>query len=209
MTHIDNIPHILQCGITHRNSQYANPNYIPIGDSSLIGNRNSKEVFVTNGLESYGGVFKSIIIGDFIPFYFGLRTPMLYVIQKGGNFVPKVTPPDDIIYCVSSVQRIMDEGMLFFFTDGHATNNLTTIFDIEKVHEINMLVDFKAANSKYWKDESDLDLKRRKESELLVNTDVPKTCIIGYVCYNETVKAKLLNMGLQQDEVVVRPNYFF
>jgi ssDNA thymidine ADP-ribosyltransferase, DarT len=208
MTHVDNIPHILQHGITHRNSQKANPNYVSIGDSILIGNRNTKEVLVTNGLEGYG-FSETIIIGNFIPFYFGLRTPMLYVIQKGGNFVPKITPPEEIIYCVSSVQKIIDEGMLFFFTDGHATNNLTTFFNKEKVNEINNLVDLKAANLKYWKTDSDLDLKRRKESELLVKQDVPNTCIIGYICYNETIKSKLLKMGLQEKEVVVRHNYYF
>ena len=208
MTHVDNIPHILQHGITHRNSQNANLNYIPIGDSSLIGNRNTKEVLITNGLEGYGA-FEMITIGDYIPFYFGLRTPMLYVIQKGGNFVPKITPPEEIIYCVSSVQKIIDEGLLFFFTDGHATNNLTSFFDIKKVNEINVLVDLKAANLKYWKDDSDLDLKRRKESELLVKNDVPNSCIIGYICYNETVKNKLLQKGLTEKAVVIRPHYFF
>jgi hypothetical protein len=77
MTHVDNIPHILEFGITHRNSENANPNYVSIGDRSLIDNRNSKKVNFDT---------ESIILGDFIPFYFGIRTPMLYVIQKGGAF---------------------------------------------------------------------------------------------------------------------------
>lgn len=208
MTHVDNIPHILHHGITHRNSKKANPNYIPIGDSSLIGNRNTKEILVSNGMEGYGA-FETITIGNFIPFYFGLRTPMLYVIQKGGNFVPKVTPPEEIIYCVSSLQKIIDEGMTFFFTDGHATNNLTTFYNREKVYEVDKLVDLKAANLKYWKSDIDLDLKRKKESELLVESDVPNSCIIGYICYNEIVRAKLLNMGLLKNQVVVRPHYYF
>jgi ssDNA thymidine ADP-ribosyltransferase, DarT len=208
MTHVDNIPHILQHGITHRNSQNANPNYVSIGDRRLTDYRNTKKVLVTNGLENHG-FFETITIGDFIPFYFGLRTPMLYVIQKGGNFVPKVTLPEDIIYCVSSVQKIIDEGMLFFFTDGHATNKLTTFFNKEKIHELNELVDLKSANSKYWKDDLDLDLKRRKESELLVKRDVPNSSIIGYICYNEKSKSKLLSMGLQEKQVAIRSNYFF
>jgi ssDNA thymidine ADP-ribosyltransferase, DarT len=208
ITHVDNIPHILRHGITHRNSQNANSKYIPIGDSSLIGNRNTKEVLVTNGLEGDGD-FEKITIGNYIPFYFGFRTPMLYVIQKGGNFVPKVTPPEDIIYCVSSVQKTIDDGMLFFFTDGQATNNLTTFFDREKVYDLNKLVDLKATSSKYWKDDLDLDLKRRKESEFLVKNDVSNSSLIGYICYNENAKSKLLNMGLQEKQVVIRPNYYF
>ena len=110
MTHVDNIPHILEFGITHRNSQKANPNYKSIGDFSLIGSRNTKIVNVSNGLDN-NHENENVLIGDFIPFYFGLRTPMLYVIQKGGNFVPQKTAPDDIIYCVSSVQKIIDSEL--------------------------------------------------------------------------------------------------
>lgn len=208
ITHVDNIPHILQHGITHRNSINANPNYIPIGDSSLIGNRNSKQVSITNG-ELGSGLFETIIIGDYIPFYFGLRTPMLFVIQKGGNFVPKATDPDHIIYCVTSVQKIIDEGMLFYFTDGHATSNLTTFFKNEKINEVDLLVDLKATNLKYWKDDSDLDLKRRKESELLIKKDVQNSCLLGYICYSENAKNKLLKMGIVENKIVVKPNYYF
>lgn len=49
MTHIENIPHILKFGITHKNSPNANPNFIAIGDLSLIDNRNAKEVRIDNG----------------------------------------------------------------------------------------------------------------------------------------------------------------
>lgn len=99
MTHVDNIPHILQHGITHRNSQNTNPNYISIGDSSLIDNRRSTNINVTNGSEN---IIESITIGDFIPFYFGIRTPMLYIIQNGYKGVIK-QKPEDIIYCVTSI----------------------------------------------------------------------------------------------------------
>jgi len=39
MTHIENIPHIIENGITHRDSNKSNQNYKPIGDNSLIGTR--------------------------------------------------------------------------------------------------------------------------------------------------------------------------
>jgi hypothetical protein len=72
MTHIENIPHILQYGITHRNSPNANPDYVTVGDKSLIDKRNTKQVSIEND--------GTIVLGDFIPFYFGVRMPMLYVI---------------------------------------------------------------------------------------------------------------------------------
>jgi hypothetical protein len=36
MTHIDNIPHVLKNGITHKESNNCNPKFTPIGDTSLI-----------------------------------------------------------------------------------------------------------------------------------------------------------------------------
>ena len=84
MTHIENIPHILQYGITHSSSSNANPDFKPIGDSSLISTRND---FVLNN---------GRYLGEYIPFYFAVRTPMLYVIQHGFNMVAP-TKAEDIV----------------------------------------------------------------------------------------------------------------
>ena len=48
-TYLENIQHILQYGITHKNSSNANPNYKTIGDLSLIDNRSTKQVKIDNG----------------------------------------------------------------------------------------------------------------------------------------------------------------
>ena len=89
MTYIGNIPHVLSNGIVHKTSPLANPNYIAIGDVSLIDYRSNKSVNIDG---------HNIILGDYIPFYFGVRMPMLYVIQHGGNFVEQARPPQEIIY---------------------------------------------------------------------------------------------------------------
>lgn len=98
MTHIENVPHILRYGITHKNSPHADAAYKSIGDASLISTRETKRVCIDNGTFHQEG--ENIVLGEFIPFYFGIRMPMLYVIQHGGNFVPQATPPTDIIYLV-------------------------------------------------------------------------------------------------------------
>ncbi len=102
MTHIDNIPHILKNGITHRNSPNHNPNYISIGDISLIYTRDNKQVIVDNG-DFLDFDAPKITLGQYIPFYFGVKMPMLYVIQNGGNFVPESTPANKIIYIACSL----------------------------------------------------------------------------------------------------------
>ncbi len=93
MTHIENIPHILEYGITHRNSPNTNPNFRNIGDISLIETRVHKNVRIDNG-DIFSNNDKTITLGDYIPFYFGIKMPMLYVTQQGGNFVEEATNPE-------------------------------------------------------------------------------------------------------------------
>ena len=208
MTHIGNIPHILKHGITHKDSHRANPDYQPIGDRSLISFRESKKVPVTNG-EPVGPETEEITLGRFIPFYFGVRTPMLYVIQKGGNFVPEPTLPEQIVYLVSSVRKIIEHKLGFYFSDGHATDNYTDFFDTSKVNDIEEIVDFNATCVKYWKNENDLDLKRRKEAELLVECDLPVSCLLGFICYNQAAKDILKSYGINEHQIEIRSDYYF
>ena len=65
-----------------------------------------KALRVTNG-DILNANAPEIILGNFIPFYFGVRMPMLYVMQFGGNFVEKATPPEDIVYLACSVTNII------------------------------------------------------------------------------------------------------
>lgn len=196
MTHIENIPHILQYGITHSSSNNANQNFKPIGDSSLISTRND---FVLNNGKC---------LGEYIPFYFGVRMPMLYVIQHGFNMVSP-TNAEDIVYCISSVQKIIDLQLEFVFTDGHTVDSFSSQYTIEDIADIEDIIDWNAVEAKYWKDENDLDRKRRKESEFLVSGDIAISAVLGYGVLNEKAKSKLINFGVKTNNILIKPNYYF
>jgi hypothetical protein len=196
MTHIENIPHILRYGITHADSAYANPSFIPIGDGSLIQTRN--DFILNNGKR----------LGDYIPFYFGYRTPMLFVIQNGFNMV-RATHASHIVYCVSSVQKMLDTGLDFVFTDGHAVDRFSAQYTIDDIENIESIIDWPAIQTKYWKDKTDLDLKRRKEAEFLVLGGIPIEAILGYIVYNNIAYGKLIEFGISQEKVIVKPDYYF
>ena len=196
MTHIENVPHILEYGVTHATSAHANKSYKGIGDNSIIGTRN--EFVLPSGRK----------LGSYIPFYFGPRMPMLFVIQKGYNGVLK-TPAKEIVYCVCSVQKVIDLQLPFLFTDGHAVDGFTTYYEQKKLPDIDELLDFKAINSQYWRNADDLDLKRRKEAEFLVETDIPTTAIVGWVVYNEEAKQRLLALGIPEKRIHINSNYYF
>ena len=196
MTHIMNIPHILQFGITHSTSPNANPDFVPIGDGNLITTRS--QFLLDNGS----------LLGDYVPFYFGYRMPMLYVIQYGYNLVNS-TQAENIVYCVSSVQKIIDLNLDYVFTDGHAVDSFSSQYSHANINQIDTLLDFNAIKAKYWSNDVDLDLKRRKEAEFLVEGDININAIIGYVTYNQTTKHKLETFGIQENFIHIRPGYYF
>ncbi len=208
MLHVDNIPHILQYGITHKNSPQANPNFVTIGDLSLIDTRNKKMVRVDNGdLDALN--VPSITLGDFIPFYFGVRMPMLYVMQHGGNFVRQATPPENIIYLACSVQRIVNSKINYFFSDGHGTDGYTAFYDRSKIQELPSLIDWSAVKSSYWGGQENLIVKRKKQAEFLVASDLPADFIIGYGCYSEAVKTKLKGLGIEDVMIKTIPQAYY
>lgn len=183
MLHIDNVPHVLAHGITHASSPNANADYRPIGDGSLIGARSN--FLLTNGRR----------LGEYIPFYFGRRTPMLYVIQNGFNNVAP-TPAASIVYCVTSVQNIVDLGLDFVFTDGHAVVGYTRQYGPDNLNALDTL-DWAAIDARIWKSETDLDLKRRKEAEFLVLGDIAPEAVLGFVVHDDGARIHLENMGVQ------------
>lgn len=208
MTHIGNIPHILQYGITHKNSPNANQNFITIGDVSLIDTRSTKIVSVDNG-DFLNVNAPTIVLGDFIPFYFGIKMPMLYVMQIGGNFVEEATPAENIVYLVCSISNIIQSDRIFYFTDGHATDNLTTVYDKSKINELPTLIDWNAVKASYWGGQENLNVRRKKQAEFLVANDLSSEYLIGFGCYNESAKQRLITMGVQAEKIKVIPNAYF
>ena len=198
LVHIDNIPHILEYGLVRSGSPNVNPNYVPIGDQLVIEKRRNRL------LESSS--WKKI--GDFIPFYFGPRSPMLYVIQHGYNGVKRIEA-EKIVYCVIRLEDIIGDGIECYFTDGHVLNGLTQVFPGTLLESVDEYVQYDEVFAYRWDDDEYLDLKRRKEAELLLKNDLPVQYIKGFVVYNLEAKQLLLSMGVGENKVVVKPNFYF
>lgn len=196
MTHIENLPHLMKNGVTHRNSENSDKSYKPIGDNTLIDTRSN---FILPN---------ELFLGNYIPFYFGPRTPMLYVIQNGYNGVTALHP-SKIIYCVTNVQTIVDNNFPFLYTDGHATDRFSSFYSLKDINDIESHVDFKATKAKFWNDENDLDLKRRKEAEFLILNDIPFNCLLGFGTYNDEARKSLTELGIEEKKVIVKSNLYF
>lgn len=208
MIHIDNLPHVLKFGITHKNSKNRNNAFIQIGDESLIDNRSSKKVWVTNG-NLRNAKTPSIILGDFIPFYFGVRMPMLYVIQNGGNFVKASTAPQNIIYIACSLDSVISVESEYYFSDGHGTDNFTEFYDQDHIEDLPKIINWGAIKNAYWGGTENLLLKRKKQAEFLILEDLGPEHIFGFGCYNDSTKHKLKAMGIAENQIKVIPSAYY
>lgn len=196
ITHIKNIPWILKYGIVKADSPNRDENYIAIGDLSLINSRKSN-------------ILNPEIPANSIPFYFGPRSPMLYVIQNGYNGV-KQYPPDEIVYLVINLSDIIDNDIQCVFTDGHAVDALTHFYSGDQLSRINELVEYDDVFAKFWfNTEADPDSKRRKEAELLVMKDLDPIFVRSFVVYNRKAKSILVSYGVSESKIFIMPSFYY
>lgn len=175
MIHWQNVEHVLQNGLCCREHESADPDYINIGHRGLISDRHEYEV----GLPDAGN------LGDYIPFYFGGHSPMLFLILRGYQGVEK-RAQEDIVYIICSFQKIKEAGLEFVFTDMNAKRTLANFYnqeeDFEKVH-------WDIVKSKEWKnDENNIGRKDFKQAEFLVRNYIPVECISAIVVKTEERK---------------------
>lgn len=135
--------------------------------------------------------------------------PMLYVMQQGGNFVPRPTPPADIVYLACALKDIIESGINFYFSNGHATDEFSAIFDREHVDQLPNLIDWDAVKAKYWGKQENLIVKRKKQAECLLAEDVPAKYILRIGCYNENARKELLKTGYEESKIHIIPAAYF
>lgn len=186
ITHISNLGYVLRHGLHTRQSPLFDPNYINIGDPSLIDYRRN-----IDARNPPGGK-----LADYIPFYLGPRSPMLYQIAKGFEDVTQYNQTD-IIYLISSFNQVIKHDLQYFFTDANARANTAnyyiSITDFERL-------DWKSIYDQYWKsDETDLERKQKKQAEFLIKTHVPVSCIEYIGVFDEPAKQKVAHLLEQQN----------
>ena len=186
--HISNLLHVIKHGLVTEDSPNANLDFVKIGDNSLIEYRHDLEVPMLTG-----GKFN-----EYIPFYLGTHSPMLYQIATGYEGIRKY-PQEDIIYLASSFETIKKHNCQFVFTDGHARSAVTKFYSNEVDFQ---KLDWETIYSIYWSnDETDYDRQRRKQAEFFVKEHVPFNCIELILVFNNIAEKNVLHL-LEQEGIV-------
>ena len=127
---------------------------------------------------------------------------MLYVIIQGGN-VEKAVKAEDIIYVACSVESIVNSDLVYYFSDGHATDSFTSFFNKNKITDLPEIIDWAAVQTSYWGGQENLNLKRKKQAEFLVKGDISSNFIVGYGCFDDPSKLKLISFGIDRQLIKI------
>jgi hypothetical protein len=197
-TDIDNLAPILAAGELrcHSTADCA----VDVADATIKARRMSKRVPC-----GPGGT-----VGQYVPFYFAPRSPMLFRIQRGG--VEGVSAdPARLVYMVSSTEPVVDAGHACVFTDGNAAAAFTDFHD--DLDLLDDVVDWPLMRARYWSNnEEDNDRVRRRCAEFLVHHALPFELVDELCVHDATARAAVraaVAASGQDVAVTVRANWYF
>lgn len=117
---------------------------------------------------------------------------------------------ENIIYLVSSIEKLIESEVKFVFTDGHSYAEITEYFnDIQNLSKI----DWQTVFSKRWYNTpDDPDRKRRKEAECLVYKELMLNGILGIAVYNQKA-VNYISSVLQKNNLIIpvltKPEWYY
>jgi len=121
-------------------------------------------------------------VGEFVPFYYCPRSPMLLTINSGNTGRPEGCQKT-ILHLVSRVKHGVELGRDWAISDINAGIPYVGFYrDIDDLNKLN----WEAIRANYWKEVVD-----EKMAEFLVEDNFPWGSIIGIACFDEDVKAKV------------------
>lgn len=200
-THISHLESIATSGLAPDNLVQADGRLVAeVGNQRIKGGRRHRTVPV-----GPGG-----LVADYAPFYFAARSPTLGSIHVG-NVPSYQGPQDDLVYLVSSIDRVVEMGLPFVYTDRNAYYSYAKYgTDLDKLDD---LVDWKLMEQRDWfNTEDEPDRMERRMAEFLVHGTVPWEAFLGVATISDAISQQveqaLSSVGVAT-EIRVRREWYF
>lgn len=200
LTHVANLPWILEHGLVCQNSPIKDPHFRRIGNSDVISKRQDCIVPIPPG-----GA-----LADYVPFYFTPLSVMLLNIVTGYRGVERV-PAVELIILATSLLAVEKAGSRFVFTDRHAL--LRTARFSSALVDLPAMIDWQSLRRRdFSHDPEQPGKKERYQAEALVHGSLPVALLTGLGCSSasqaEHLEALTQRAGLEL-KVIARPEWFF
>lgn len=149
-------------------------------------------------------------VGDYVPFYFAPRSPMLYVIHR--NTVPGYSGGcDRIVYLVTTLEALLLTDSAVLVSDRNAVKPYASFHD--GAESIGDVIDWELMQQTIWKDTPEhSDRKERRMAEVLVRDVVPWSAFGGVAARSELIAQearRAISSAGALTPVSVRPNWYF
>ncbi|GIF77340.1 type II toxin-antitoxin system toxin DNA ADP-ribosyl transferase DarT [Asanoa siamensis] len=204
-THMDNLQRIfstgrLLCDVAARDGQTRTE----VGDPAIKQSRRLRPV-----LAGPGG-----LVGDYVPFYFASRSPMMYRIAcDHRDSKPDCYAGGDrpLVYLVTTIGAVVDAGLAWVGTDGNAAT-ATSEFTAD-LGSLSTMVDWPLMMAERWSNaQDDMDRQRRRQAEFLVHDALPTQLIRWIATYSDQHRSqagRLISGHPLAERIIVRPKWYY
>ncbi|MCM2281461.1 MAG: DUF4433 domain-containing protein [Bdellovibrionaceae bacterium] len=188
MTHLGNVEAIVRAGELRSYNLMRDHSYQNLANEDVQAGRAAKVVPPTGRP-----------LHDYVPLYFGNRTPMVAVNQQHNQ---------ELVFIRFSLDLLTHGNLVI--TDGNARSASTVFRVFTQLTDLDIL-DPKAINTPKYK--GNPELKRRKQAEILVPERLSLQHAYDFIAYSETAHHRLLEIFDRcgtRFNVLVRPgNWYF
>lgn len=185
-THVSHLPTIVERGLLSGTAaQQVGLVQTEVGNKDIKAMRRSRAVPVPPG-----GV-----VADYAPFYYAPRSPMMYVIDRGGVST-YAGGCDDLVYLVTTVERLTALPASLVFTDRNAVLGIAEFSaDLDRLES---LIDWPLMGSTMWNNtDAHPDRKERRMAECLVHRRVPWPVFTEIVAKTRRARWRLRQWSLR------------
>src|ERR1700730_1341437 len=201
ITHISNVPWLLDHGLHCPSSEIRDATFRRIGNLDLIAKRVNRVVPIAPG-----GT-----LSDYIPFYFTPCSPMLLNIKTGVQGVVQL-PMSEIVILVSSLHRVSAHVVAFFSTDRRFFLQMSRLFLSSRLEDLDRLDGPNLRARDFRRSPDDPGKIEKYQAEALIHRHLPASALLGLACHGtaqrEALEALLVQRGLAL-KVVARPGWYF
>jgi hypothetical protein len=151
-------------------------------------------------------------LGDYVPFYFAPRSPMLSAITHG-RVSAEAAYTEQIVYLMSSTQTLHRAALTVVASNRHAELGFAEMTDRDKDLDDDDFIDWPLMRATYWGNTlEDPDRKERRQAECLVHPRVPWHVIEAIATKTDRARAQVehaVDTAGESTPVVVSAEWYF
>jgi hypothetical protein len=150
------------------------------------------------------------MVGDYVPFYYAPRSPMLLTI-KCGNVAGVSSNQRRLVYLVSSTEAAYAARLNCVITDGNAAVHITNFSD--DAADLATMVDWPLMRKTMWNNtDEDPDRQRRRMAEFLVHEALPLSLVSEIGVIDASAQAHIATFAASKGwdvRIAIRRDWYF